>query len=189
MQASDKSLAIFFGSQTGTGEEFAFRLSQNARKYGIKSLVLNPEDVDFEELENLKDSNIKNPFIIMCLATYGEGDPTDNMTEMYEWITSDERETDMLEGVNFAVFGLGNKTYEHYNAIGKNMDKLLEKLGGERIYELGLGDDNENIDEHFITWQEPLWEKVVEKFDIDVTSGTLECQNIYKMNPIEHDDV
>lgn len=40
------------------------------------------------------------------------------------------------------VFGLGNKTYEHYNAMGIYVDKRLEELGGERIFELGLGDDD-----------------------------------------------
>lgn len=42
----------------------------------------------------------------------------------------------------FQVFGLGNKTYEHYNEIGKICDKKLEELGAERIFELGLGDDD-----------------------------------------------
>lgn len=40
------------------------------------------------------------------------------------------------------VFGLGNKTYEHYNEMGKYVDTRLEKLGATRVYELGLGDDD-----------------------------------------------
>lgn len=40
------------------------------------------------------------------------------------------------------VFGLGNKTYEHYNAVGKYVDKRLEEVGGIRVCELGLGDDD-----------------------------------------------
>lgn len=40
------------------------------------------------------------------------------------------------------VFGLGNKTYEHFNAMGKYVDKRLEQLGALRIFELGLGDDD-----------------------------------------------
>ena len=40
------------------------------------------------------------------------------------------------------VFALGNKTYEHYNAMGKFVDKRLEELRAERVYELGLGDDD-----------------------------------------------
>ena len=40
------------------------------------------------------------------------------------------------------VFGLGNKTYEHYNDMGKFVDKRLGELGAERVFELGLGDDD-----------------------------------------------
>ena len=43
---------------------------------------------------------------------------------------------------SFQVFGLGNKTYEHYNSMGIFVDKRLEELGGERVFELGLGDDD-----------------------------------------------
>lgn len=46
MKASGKSLVIFFGSQTGTAEEFAQRLSKNARLYGLKALVVDPEETD-----------------------------------------------------------------------------------------------------------------------------------------------
>ena len=43
-----------------------------------------------------------------------------------------------LSGLNYAVFGLGNKTYEHYNAMGIYVDKRLEELGGKRIHDLGI---------------------------------------------------
>ena len=40
------------------------------------------------------------------------------------------------------VFGLGNKTYEHYNSMGKFWDAKLAELGANRVFELGLGDDD-----------------------------------------------
>lgn len=98
--------------------------------------------------------------VLFCMATYGEGDPTDNAQEFYEWLHEDGRNlNDLHYAVSFIssqiqkisvlfsfsllkVFGLGNKTYEHYNAVGKYVDKRLEELGGVRICELGLGDDD-----------------------------------------------
>ena len=40
------------------------------------------------------------------------------------------------------VFGLGNKTYEHYNEVAIYVDHRLEQLGASRVFELGLGDDD-----------------------------------------------
>ncbi|PIO56349.1 hypothetical protein TELCIR_22252, partial [Teladorsagia circumcincta] len=48
------------------------------------------------------------------------------------------------------VFGLGNKTYEHFNAVGKLFDRRLEELGAERAFALGLGDDDANLEEDFM---------------------------------------
>ena len=48
----------------------------------------------------------------------------------------------VYRSVHTQVFGLGNKTYEHYNLISRSVDKRLEELGAERIYEHGEGDDD-----------------------------------------------
>lgn len=48
----------------------------------------------------------------------------------------------LLAVCSHQVFALGNKTYEHYNAMGKYVDKRLEELGAKRIFDLGLGDDD-----------------------------------------------
>nr|XP_016926962.2 NADPH--cytochrome P450 reductase [Drosophila suzukii] len=162
LKASQRSLVVFYGSQTGTGEEFAGRLAKEGIRYRLKGMVADPEECDMEELLQLKD--ISNSLAVFCLATYGEGDPTDNAMEFYEWITNGDVD---LTGLNYAVFGLGNKTYEHYNKVAIYVDKRLEELGANKVFELGLGDDDANIEDDFITWKDRFWPAVCDHFGIE----------------------
>lgn len=162
LKASGRSLVVFYGSQTGTAEEFAGRLAKEGIRYRMKGMVADPEECDMEELLQMKD--ISNSLAVFCLATYGEGDPTDNAMEFYEWITNGDAD---LTGLNYAVFGLGNKTYEHYNKVAIYVDKRLEELGATRVFELGLGDDDANIEDDFITWKDRFWPSVCDFFGIE----------------------
>lgn len=164
LKTSGRSLVVFYGSQTGTGEEFAGRLAKEGMRYRLKGMVADPEECDMEELVNLKQ--IPNSLAVFCLATYGEGDPTDNAMEFFEWLQNGDAD---LAGLNYAVFGLGNKTYEHYNQVAVYVDKRLEELGASRVYDLGLGDDDANIEDDFITWKDKFWPAVCEHFGIEST--------------------
>lgn len=164
LKSSGRSLVVFYGSQTGTGEEFAGRLAKEGIRYHLKGMVADPEECDMEELTNLKD--IPNSLAVFCLATYGEGDPTDNAMEFYEWLQNSDTD---FTGLNYAVFGLGNKTYEHYNEVAKYVDKRLAELGATRVFELGLGDDDANIEDDFITWKDRFWPAVCEFYGIEAT--------------------
>ncbi|XP_051965616.1 P450 (cytochrome) oxidoreductase b isoform X1 [Xyrauchen texanus] len=164
MKKTGKNIIVFYGSQTGTGEEFANRLSKDAHRYGMKGMVADPEEYDMSELSRLTE--IENSLAIFCMATYGEGDPTDNAQDFYDWLQEGDAD---LKGVKYTVFALGNKTYEHYNAMGKYVDKRLAELGAQRIFDLGMGDDDANLEEDFVSWREQFWPAVCEHFGVEAT--------------------
>lgn len=181
MKSSGKSIVIFYGSQTGTAEEYAQRIAKNLRLYGLKALVVDPEETDINELPRLTE--IEKPIALFILATYGEGDPTDNAQELFDYIQQGQCD---LNGLNFAVFGLGNKTYEHYNEIGKYFDKRLEELNGKRLMPLGLGDDDGNIEEDFVTWMDQFWPIVCDYYGISASEQDISIRN-FKL--VMHDEL
>lgn len=43
---------------------------------------------------------MKNAFLLLCVATYGEGDPTDNAKELHEFLTNNDCD---LTGLSYTV--------------------------------------------------------------------------------------
>ncbi|EGC38958.1 hypothetical protein DICPUDRAFT_148280 [Dictyostelium purpureum] len=146
----EKVMKIFFGTQTRTAEDFSRIIEKESKKIGIPCEVVDLESYDVEDLAN-------EWFVMFLVSTHGEGDPTDNAKEFYLWLTNDERPTDLLTGVPFTVFGLGNKTYEHYNAVARVIDRRMEELGAKRAFERGEGDDDATLEEDFNHWKKRMW--------------------------------
>ena len=57
-----------------------------------------------------------------------------------------------LQGVSFAVFGLGNRQYEHFCAMGRKVAKALRSLGAAEVVPRGEGDDDADVDADFDRW-------------------------------------
>jgi len=148
-----KNVKILFGSQTGTAEDFSRILAEEITSYGYEADVVDLEEYDREQLEFEK-------FLIFCVATYGDGEPTDNAKEFYDWLIEEDKEPDLLKNLKFTVFGLGNKTYDHFNSVARVFDKRLEELGATRIYRRGEGDDDCSLEEDFNRWKSGLWQVI-----------------------------
>lgn len=79
--------------------------------------------------------------------------------------------------MKFTVFGLGKSSYEHFNYMGKWTDKVLEELGAQRIYSLGIGDDMGSLEDDFEVWKKDLWTAIKK---ITNSVGTTIPNNISK---------
>eukprot|EP01116_Phalansterium_solitarium_P006163 TRINITY_DN1846_c0_g1_i1.p1 TRINITY_DN1846_c0_g1~~TRINITY_DN1846_c0_g1_i1.p1 ORF type:complete len:334 (+),score=127.35 TRINITY_DN1846_c0_g1_i1:159-1160(+) len=160
-------LRIYYGSQTGTAEEFANTLAKEARRYQFKPQLIDLEEFDADELESGNETAS-----LFVVATYGEGEPTDSAKEFDTWLMSPDRATDALKGLRFTVFGLGNKTYEHYNAIARKFDARLEELQGQRLFRRGEGDDDANLEDDFAAWRRELWPLLCDKHGLDASKAS-----------------
>ena len=161
---------MYYGSQTGTAESFAQQIEREGKDKGFFVHVVDLEDVSVYQVLAEERRNDEVSKAIFLLATYGEGEPTDNSAEFLRdlkvkagLIAPDEEEKKeseplqadpALQGLEFCVFGLGNRQYEHYNAMGKIFDDCLERAGGKRTLPIGLGDDDDDLEGDFENWKD-----------------------------------
>lgn len=159
-------MKIFFGSQTGTAEGFARTLMEEARQNGF-----NAETVDLEDFEPEGLADVTNAVFLM--ATYGEGEPTDNSAKFLGWLREQSAPIDagFLAKCCFTVFGLGNTQYEHYNKMGRTTNELLEKHGARRVCAYGEGDDDATLEEDFDKWRDAMWPVMIAAFHPDGAAG------------------
>ncbi|MCJ1297810.1 NADPH-cytochrome P450 reductase [Hypocenomyce scalaris] len=160
LNTDNNRAVVFFGSQTGTAEDFAEQISKEASlKYELDILVADLKDYDYDSLAHFPNDNIA----IFVLATHGEGEPTDNAVGFYQYLTAQgdlcSRGAELpLRSLRFMAFGLGNKTYKNYNWMVRRVTAMLEKLGAQRVGDLGEGDDAmETTEEDFLSWKEGMW--------------------------------
>mmetsp|Transcript_31302 Transcript_31302/g.69685 ORF Transcript_31302/g.69685 Transcript_31302/m.69685 type:complete len:673 (-) Transcript_31302:953-2971(-) len=146
---------LLYGTQTGTAERFCKQLANELRKKFSESTI-----IDVIDIENYKAaaSLHREKLVVLCMATYGDGEPTDNAAEFYSWLLKEAESVEngdsetKYQGLAYAVFGLGNKQYEHFNAVGKKVFKALGTLGATPLLRRGDGDDDGCIDDDFDKW-------------------------------------
>ncbi|KAF2721610.1 hypothetical protein K431DRAFT_284759 [Polychaeton citri CBS 116435] len=179
MQDSGKNCVVFYGSQTGTAEDYASRLAkEGSGRFGLKTMTADLEEFDYDNLDQFPEDFVA--FFVM--ATYGEGEPTDNAVEFFEFIGGDdvafsEKQGDEkpLSNLRYVGFGLGNNTYEHYNAMIRGLTKQLDKMGAKRVGDAGEGDDGAGtMEEDFLAWKEPMWKSLAADMNLEEREAVYE---------------
>ncbi|KAM4648114.1 S-adenosyl-L-methionine-dependent tRNA 4-demethylwyosine synthase TYW1-like isoform 7-T12 [Amazona ochrocephala] len=136
---------IFYGSQTGTAKRFARALAEAVISLNVPVEVISMGDCDPDDclLEETTSRNI----CVFLVATYTDGQPTESAAWFCRWL--EEAANDFrfgkayLKGLRYAVFGLGNSVYvDHYNTVGRNIDRWLWMLSASRVMTRAEGDCN-----------------------------------------------
>ena len=126
---------MLYASQTGNAMDAAERVGREAERGGCPA-------VDVLSMDCFDPSCLpRERYVVFVVSTMGQGDPPDSMKDFWTYLTRKSLGARWLEGLFYAVFGLGDSTYGKYNYPAKKLDRRLFNLGAERITEKGLGDD------------------------------------------------
>jgi len=152
-----KPITILYGSNAGTCKSYAEDLETNASRFGFKANVAS--------LDSATEHIPKDQPIVIIEPSY-EGKPADNAKKFVAWLENNAT-SKLLEGVQYAVFGVGNSDWTHtYHRIPKLTDELLEKMGAKRFTETGLVNVKGDIMGPWEKWSEQMWS------DLRKSSGT-----------------
>ena len=151
-------VVILYGTQTGTSERFAKEVEEELLQRYDKAVRVQTSDLEAVTSDRAEDVLLEGSMgdarvlDVVLQATYGDGEPTDAASEFVYWardLADDGGMPDLFKAITYCVFGLGNSSYEHYNAAAKLVDKSLHALGASRLLELHLGDDVSTLEDYF----------------------------------------
>lgn len=151
-------LTILFASDNGNAQSLAKRLGNRGKARGLKTIVMSMEDYPIEDLPTEEN-------IVFLTSTAGQGEFPQNGRPFWDAI-KDNTDLD-LATVNYSVFALGDSHYwprkedkHYYNKPGKDLDRVLANLGGKRLAEIGLGDDQDpdGFQTGYQVWEPLIWQ-------------------------------
>lgn len=125
--APSGNLTILYGSQTGNAKGVASAIKAQAEARGLPVTLTSMADYKSKQLK-------KETHLLVVVSTYGEGEPPESAVDLFEQLKKGK--VGKLEGLKFAVLGLGDSSYEFFCQTGKDFDSLLTKAGADRVHEL-----------------------------------------------------
>ncbi|KJK65938.1 hypothetical protein P875_00021927 [Aspergillus parasiticus SU-1] len=153
-------LTILFASDNGNAQNLAKRLGNRGRARGLKTMVMAMDDYPAEDLSTEEN-------VVFITSTAGQGEFPVNGRGLWEFVKN-SGDLD-LSTINYSVFGLGDSHYWprkedkiYYNKPAKDLDARVAFLGGRKLTDIGLGDDQDPdaYQTGYSEWEPRLWQSL-----------------------------
>ncbi|KAF2737839.1 cytochrome P450 reductase 2 [Polyplosphaeria fusca] len=155
LEKHKNELVIFWGSQSGTSERFAETLGREcSTRFGLRALIADLSDYDAGSIASISHSR----FAVFLLSTYGEGDPSDNTTGLWDWVKRLDSDKVSLAGLRYIALGLGNSKYKYYNHVLDVITSAFDAAGATALLPRARCDDaSGGTEEDFQAWKEDVF--------------------------------
>lgn len=120
------TITLISASQTGNARRLAEQLRDDLLAAKLNVNLVNAGDYKFKQIAQER-------LLIIVASTQGEGEPAEEAVALHKFLFS--KKAPKLPETTFAVFGLGDTSYEHFCQAGKDFDNKLAELGAERLLE------------------------------------------------------
>ena len=118
------AITLISASQTGNARRVAEALRDDLLAAKLNVNLVNAGDYKFKQIASEK-------LLVVVASTQGEGEPAEEAVALHKFLFS--KKAPKLDGTAFAVFGLGDTSYEFFCQSGKDFDSKLAELGAERL--------------------------------------------------------
>ncbi|MCS5797266.1 NADPH-dependent assimilatory sulfite reductase flavoprotein subunit [Klebsiella pneumoniae subsp. pneumoniae] len=118
------TITLISASQTGNARRVAEALRDDLLAAKLNVKLVNAGDYKFKQIAAEK-------LLVVVTSTRGEGEPPEEAVALHKFLFS--KKAPKLDGTAFAVFGLGDTSYEFFCQSGKDFDNKLAELGAERL--------------------------------------------------------
>ncbi|XP_047737408.1 methionine synthase reductase-like [Hyalella azteca] len=149
------SLFVVYASQQGNAQAIAQDLHEELEEHLKNKNVTTAVKCisDFGEDPSLFS---QCDCIIFIASTTGDGDPPDTAKKLWRVLNKCSKALN-VDHLTYTVLGLGDTNYTNFCNFGKNLDKILHKLGAKRFYPCGWADDGTDLEIVIEPWKETLW--------------------------------
>lgn len=118
------TITLISASQTGNARRLAEQLRDDLLAAKLNVNLVNAGDYKFKQIAQER-------LLIVVASTQGEGEPAEEAVALHKYLFS--KKAPKLPETAFAVFGLGDTSYEHFCQAGKDFDSKLAELGAQRL--------------------------------------------------------
>ncbi|MEI7254411.1 NADPH-dependent assimilatory sulfite reductase flavoprotein subunit [Dickeya dadantii] len=122
--APPAAITLISASQTGNARRVAEQVRDDLLAASLPVTLVNAGDYKFKQIAQEK-------LLLVVTSTQGEGEPPEEAVALHKFLFS--KKAPSLAGAAFAVFGLGDTSYEFFSKAGKDFDGRLAELGAERL--------------------------------------------------------
>ncbi|KND87868.1 NADPH-dependent diflavin oxidoreductase 1 [Tolypocladium ophioglossoides CBS 100239] len=159
MAASDRTVLVLYGSETGNAQNTAEELGKLCQRLHFKSRV---EELDAVDLGAL----LQFQLVIFVVSTTGQGDMPHNALHFWKKLLRKRLPPGCLAQLRYTCFGLGDSTYLKFNWAARKLVRRLEQLGASTFMEPCEADEQfpEGIDGSFVRWADDLRKHLLEQY-------------------------